>query len=135
MLRIALRVRLRQRLTSFPTASAQDDTSKWRWRSSFKTDRRGRRSLPGYSKPPSLCVAALVAVIIYKGRIWNPPLRVCAQRSSVRRRGICRQFTKNYRRLSPKILVFFTLICKKIINFFISPLIYIIYYNNIIKKT
>ena len=26
MLRIALRVRLRQRLTSFPTASAQDDT-------------------------------------------------------------------------------------------------------------
>ena len=32
MLRIALRVRLRQRLTSFPTAFAQDDTSEWRWR-------------------------------------------------------------------------------------------------------
>ena len=56
MLRIALRVRLRQRLTSFPTASAQDDTSEWRWRLSFAAGRRGRRPLPGYGKALRLCV-------------------------------------------------------------------------------
>ena len=63
MLRIALRVRLRQRLTSFPTASAQDDTSKWRWRWLFDAGcqaelvRLAPCPLPGYGKSPRLCVA------------------------------------------------------------------------------
>ena len=31
----------------------------------------------GFVRIACLCVAALVAVIIYNGRIWNPPLRGC----------------------------------------------------------